>query len=69
MAIKIADYLPHTPVTAFGANFLFETTSTDVSTPMNKLLQLNDVDELTEFGASIKSLVIFDQKERIGLQV
>ncbi len=55
LAIKIADYLPHTPVTAFGANFLFETTATDVSTPMNKLLQLNDVDELTEFGASIKS--------------
>ncbi len=52
LAIKTADYLLHTPVTAFGVNFLFETTGSD-NLPV-QLLKLNDGDKLTEFGASIK---------------
>ena len=55
LAIKTADYLPHTPVTSFGINFLFETDSDD---SLKKLLQLNDIEKLVDFGASIKSTLL-----------
>ena len=53
LALKTADYLPHTPVTAFGINFHFETTDAD-DTP-GELLHLNDAEALQQFGATIKS--------------
>jgi len=52
LAIKTADYLPHTPVTAFGINFLFET---DFDDYLKELLKLNDTEKFVNFGASIKS--------------
>lgn len=52
LATKTADYLPHTPVTAFGANFLFES---DLNDTLRALLKLNDIERLTNIGASIKS--------------
>ena len=52
LAIKTADYLPHTPVTAFGVNFLFETESVDF---LQEILQLKGIKKLVDFGASIKS--------------
>lgn len=53
LATKTADYLPHTPVTAFGINFLFETSEIDEK--ILQLLNLNDSEPLEEFGAKIKS--------------
>ena len=51
LAVKTADYLPHTPVTSFGINFLFETT--DIDEIPAQLLELNDAEKLMEFGAII----------------
>lgn len=51
LAMKMADYLPHTPVTEFGVNFIFEDKIND---SLKKLLKLNDVKKLADFGGSIK---------------
>ncbi len=52
LTMKIADYLPHTPVTALGVNFLFEN---DISDSLIQILNINDTEKLIEFGASIKN--------------
>ena len=52
LAIKTADYLPHTPVTAFGVNFLFEN---DINDSLLQLLKISDSKKLVEFGASINN--------------
>ena len=36
---KVADYLPHTPVSAFGVNFLYETKLTDAR-PVSKIQEV-----------------------------
>ena len=52
LAVKTVDYLPHTPVTAFGVNFLFETTVIDEA--LEQLLKVNDAESLLEYGATLK---------------
>lgn len=52
LAYKTADYLPHTPVTAFGINFLFEN---DMNDSLRKIFKLNDNDKISRIGASIKN--------------
>lgn len=53
LALKIADYLPHTPVIAFGINFLFE--SDNNYDQLKELLKLPDTDKLTQNGFIINS--------------
>ena len=52
LACKTADYLPHTPVTAFGINFLFEN---DTNKDLIKIFNLNDSEKIHEIGAKIKN--------------
>lgn len=53
IAIKTCDYLPHTPVTAFGINFIFESKYKKTNKALTKLLKIGDVDKLTAQGAQI----------------
>lgn len=53
IANKVADYLPHTPVSAFGINISFED---ELSDRIEKLIHLNDSVLLVEQGFKIKSL-------------
>lgn len=65
LAIKIADYLPHTPVTSFGINFVFDDT---ISDSLLELLLLKDTKIITNLGASLKSTQYnqcFEFKEKI----
>ncbi len=50
LALKIADYLPHTPVIAFGVNYLFECNPDDIQ---SELIKTNDVDKLNEYGSHV----------------
>lgn len=50
LAVKVADYLPHTPVTSCGVNFVFETESDEF---LNGLLKTDDNKRLSDFGANI----------------
>lgn len=52
LALKVADYLPHTPVSAFGINFLF---TADISTGIKKMLHQKDSDILRDMGADIQN--------------
>jgi len=52
LALKTSDYLPHTPVTSFGVNFLFET---DFNESLRELLKINDMEKLSNLGAFIKN--------------
>lgn len=51
LGLKTADYLPHTPVTAFGINFVFEE---KVNERLSELLTLGDKERLDHFGLKIK---------------
>jgi hypothetical protein len=42
LAYKIVDYLPHTPVSAFGINYLFESENTDNTDTLNTLFSFSD---------------------------
>lgn len=53
LALKIADYLPHTPVIAFGINFVFE--SDNNFSQLQELLKLPDKEKLIESGCIINS--------------
>lgn len=71
LAVKTADYLPHTPVNSFGINFIFETTDKD-EIP-ERLLQFNHDEKLIEYGARISESshsysLDFDQK-RLNLKI
>lgn len=55
LANQIADYLPHTPVTAFGLNYLFDN---EINTALDECLKLSDLDKLNEYGWSIQSTSI-----------
>jgi len=52
---KTADYLPHTPVSGFGVNFLFQSNITD---SLQKVLKLIDNDNLEKLGAKIRTTSI-----------
>jgi len=51
LGLKTADYLPHTPVTAFGINFVFEK---KIDEHLSELLKLRDQKKLIQFGSKIK---------------
>ncbi len=50
LAVKIADYLPHTPVVGYGINFKFEGTTDDIQP---ELIKINDVNKLVACGAKL----------------
>lgn len=51
LGLKTADYLPHTPVSAFGINFVFEE---KINQQLSELLKVADQDKLIQFGSKIK---------------
>jgi len=65
ISFKIADYLPHTPVTAFGVNFLYEE---DKKKIINDILILSDKENINNCGYKLKSTSFrhsFDIEESI----
>lgn len=53
LSLKIADYLPHTPIVAFGINFLFKSDSN--FDKLQDLFSLSDSEKLIEAGCIINS--------------
>ena len=53
LSLKIADYLPHTPIIAFGINFLFKCDSN--FDKLQDLFSLSDSEKLIEVGCIINS--------------
>ena len=53
LSLKIADYLPHTPIVAFGINFLFKCDSNFEK--LQDLFSLSDSEKLIEAGCIIDS--------------
>ena len=53
LSLKIADYLPHTPIVAFGINFLFKCDSN--FDKLQDLFSLSDSEKLIEAGCIIDS--------------
>ena len=51
LALQLADYLPHTPVSGYGVNFLF--TEDLVSEELINLIRPKDLEEIEQFGASL----------------
>ena len=53
LALQLADYLPHTPVTAYGVNFLF--TEKTVNGDVINLIRPRDLEKIEQFGGSLTS--------------
>lgn len=53
LALHLADYLPHTPVTAYGVNFLF--TEEHVQQDLINLIRPRDLKEIELLGGSLTS--------------
>ena len=53
LALQLADYLPHTPVTAYGVNFLF--TKNEVSEDLINLIRPKDLERIEQFAGSLAS--------------
>ena len=53
LALQLADYLPHTPVTAYGVNFLF--TEKTVNDDLINLIRPKDLEKIENFGGSLTS--------------
>ncbi len=51
IALLLADYLPHTPVSGFGMNFVF--TENRVSEEMKNIVRPKDLSKIEKFGASL----------------
>ena len=51
LALQLADYLPHTPVTAYGVNFLF--TEETASGDLINLIRPRDLEKIEQFGGSL----------------
>ena len=51
LALQLADYLPHTPVSAYGVNFLF--TEDQISEHLIDLIRPRDSEEIERFGATL----------------
>ena len=47
LALQLADYLPHTPVSGYGVNFLF---TEDPTEHLIDLIRPNDLEEIAKFG-------------------
>ena len=73
LALQLADYLPHTPVTAYGVNFLF--TENEVSEDLINLMCPKDLKRIEQFGGSltteqyIRGLVLNGRKFNITIKV
>ena len=52
LALQLTDYLPHTPVTAYGVNFLF-TEDRSISEHIMNLIHPRDLKEIEQLGASL----------------
>lgn len=52
LALQLADYLPHTPVTAYGVNFLF-TEDRSVSEHLLNLIHMGDLEKIEQSGVSV----------------
>lgn len=50
LSLKIADYLPHTPVFSYGVNFVFHCKIADVQ---GDLIKISDVDKLREYDIEV----------------
>lgn len=53
LALQLADYLPHTPVTAYGVNFLF--TEKPISEELVNRIRLRDLEEFEQLNDSLTS--------------
>ena len=53
LALQLADYVPHTPVTGYGVNFFF--TDDHISEHLIDLIHPGDLEEIEKFGASLTS--------------
>ena len=53
IALLLADYLPHTPVSGFGVNFVF--TDNNMSEDLNNIIRQKDLGKIEKFGASLIS--------------
>ncbi|MDE0638376.1 MAG: hypothetical protein OXI43_21245 [Candidatus Poribacteria bacterium] len=53
LALQLADYLPHTPVTAYGVNFLF--TEHPISEEMVNRIRPRDLEEFEQINDSLTS--------------
>lgn len=53
LALQLANYLPHTPVTAYGVNFLF--TENEVSGDLINLTRPKDLERIEQLGGSLTS--------------
>lgn len=51
LALQLAHYLPHTPVTAYGVNFLF--TEETASGDLINLIRPRDLEKIEQFGGSL----------------
>ena len=51
IALLLADYLPHTPVSGFGMNFVF--TENRVSEGLKNIVRPKDLSKIEKFGASL----------------
>lgn len=51
IALLLADYLPHTPVSGFGMNFVF--TENSVSEGLKNIVRPKDLSKIEKFGASL----------------
>ncbi|MCY3724259.1 MAG: hypothetical protein OXG97_18750 [Candidatus Poribacteria bacterium] len=51
LALQLAHYLPHTPVTAYGVNFLF--TEETASGDLINLIRPRDLEKIEQFGRSL----------------
>ena len=51
LALQLADYLPHTPVSGYGVNFFF--TENHVSEDLINLIRPKDLSKIEQFGASL----------------
>lgn len=50
LSVKISDYLPHTPVAAYGVNFVFEGSLDEIDPSP---IKLNAFNEISEYGGKI----------------
>ena len=53
LALQLADYLPHTPVTGYGVNFLF--TENEVSDDLINLIRPKDSEKIEQLGGLLTS--------------
>lgn len=53
IALKLADYLPHTPVSGFGINYVF--TDKNINDDLNNIIRAKDLGIIEKFGASLIS--------------